>query len=548
MREALTAFLTQFPVVTLFAVIGIGYLLGQLRIFGFRLGVAGVLFAGLAAGALGPDIALPSIVSTVGLILFIYSIGIQFGPTFANPFRREGLRDNLFCIAMLLAGAAIAVGVAHWQSLSGPTLAGLFSGALTNAPALAAAQEIIRDNHRSLAAVALQQLTDGPVIAFGIAYPFGVLGVMLSFQFYRSAFRIKPARAEPGEPIEVRDFVVQNPGVTGQDLADVLRLHKDLGFVISRIQTRSNTADQTTLATAESRLSLGDIVAVVGNRAALERARHIFGEPSEIHIERDRSVLDYRRVFVSSKAIVGKRIGDLDMQNHLSATITRLRRGDVDIVPDSDTRLEFGDRVRVLTAPANFDAVARFFGDSIRGTAETDFASVGLGMMMGVILGLIPLPLPGGGLLRLGLAGGPLIAGLFLGRKQRTGPITWSIPMSANLTLRQIGLVLFQAGVGTRAGYGFLQTVRASGIQMIVAGAVITAGVAILSLVIGHRILRQPFEAVMGLTCAIHTEPASLAFASLISNSDAPHASYARVFPVCTVAKIVLAQLLVTWK
>ncbi|MEO8370395.1 MAG: TrkA C-terminal domain-containing protein [Candidatus Solibacter sp.] len=544
MRDAISAFLTQFPVVTLFGVIGIGYLIGQIRIFGFRLGVAGVLFAGLAAGALGPDVALPSIVSTIGLILFIYSIGIQFGPNFTNPFRRAALRDNLFCIAMLSLGALTALAVAIWRGLPGPTLAGLFSGALTNAPALAAAQEILRDNHRGLPAAALQQLADGPVVAFGIAYPFGVLGVMLSFQLYRTIFRIQPTHAEPSEPIEVRDFLVQNPGIIGQPLADLLRVHKDLGFVISRIRT----GDATTLATPESRLSLGDIVAVVGNNASFARALQLFGQPSELRIERDRGVLDYRRVFVSSPAIIGKTIGDLNLQTNLSATITRLRRGDIDIVPTAKTRLESGDRVRVLTAPANFDAVARLFGDSIRGTAETDFASVGLGMAMGVILGLIPVPLPGGGLLRLGLAGGPLIAGLVLGRLQRTGPISWIIPVSANLTLRQIGLVLFQAGVGTRAGYGFLQTIRGSGFQMVASGAVITATVALVSLFIGHRVLKQPFEKVMGLTCAIHTEPASLAFASLVSNNDAPHAAYARVFPVCTVAKIVLAQLLVTWK
>jgi putative transport protein len=543
-KESLNTFLAQFPVVTLFAVIGIGYLLGQVRIFGFRLGVAGVLFAGLAAGALGPDVALPSIVSTVGLILFIYSIGIQFGPTFVNPFRKQGYRDNLFCIAMLLLGAAVAVGIAAWKSLPGATLAGLFSGALTNAPALASAQEVLRDNHRWLSAAALQQLVDQPVIAFGIAYPFGVLGVMLSFQIYRTVFRIKPARPKPADPIEVRDFQVCNPGVTGLPLAEVLRLHHDLGFVVSRIRH----GDATTLATAESRLELGDIVAAVGNGPALERALHIFGKYSDIHIERDRGVLDYRRVFVSRAEVVGRRIGDLELQNQLSATITRVRRGDLDIVPTSDTRLEFGDRVRVLTAPANFEAVSHFFGDSIRGTAETDFASVGLGMTLGVILGLIPIPLPGGTLLRLGLAGGPLIAGLILGRLERTGPITWIIPMSANLTLRQIGLVLFQAGVGTRAGFGFLQTVRSSGIQMILAGAAITAAVSMTSLFVGHRLLKQPFESVMGLTTAIHTEPASLAFATLISNSDAPQASYARVFPVCTVAKIVLAQLLVSWR
>ena len=535
MLSSLTGFLVQFPVVTLFSVIGIGYLLGQVQIFGFRLGVAGVLFMGLAVGSLSPDVALPSIVSSVGLILFIYSIGIQFGPGFENPLRRLGGRDNLFAVAMLVLGAAVALGVAVWMSLPGPVIAGLFSGALTNAPALAAAQEVLRDNHLP---------PDPPVIAFGIAYPFGVLGVMLTFQIYRALFRVEPAKAETPEPIEVQDYMVQNPGVCGQNLADVLRLHRDLGFVISRIHHDG----QTKLAVATSQLAVGDIVAVVGTRAAHERALHMLGERTTVRIERDRNVLDFRRVFVSKPLLIGKRIGDLDLQNRLSATITRLRRGDVDIVPASDTRLELGDRVRVLTAPANFAAVSRFFGDSIRGAATVDFASVGLGMTLGLILGLIPLPLPNGAMLRLGLAGGPLIVGLVLGRLRRTGPITWTIPLSSNLTLRQIGLVLFQAGVGTRAGYGFLQTVRVSGPRMIVAGAVITAAVAMASVVIGHRVLKQPFEKVMGLTCAIHTEPASLSFASLMSNSDAPQAAYARVFPVCTVAKIVLAQLLVTWR
>jgi putative transport protein len=535
MRESLTAFLTEFPIVTLFGVIGIGYLLGEVRILGFRLGVAGVLFAGLAAGALGPAVALPSIVSTFGLILFIYSIGIQFGPGFVNPFRRQGYRDNLFCIAMLVFGAAIAIAVALWRGLPGPALAGLFSGALTNAPALAAAQEVLRDGRAS---------PDQPVIAFGIAYPFGVLGVMLSIQLYRTIFRITPTPAESGKGIEVRDFVVQNPGVTGEPLAQVLQLYKDLGFVVSRIRH----GGETVLATADSRLALDDIVAVVGAPAALERAHHIFGALSEIHIERDRGVLDYRRVFVSSRECVGRRIGDLNLQDQLSATITRLRRGDLDIVPNAQTRLAYGDRIRVLTAPANFAAVSRFFGDSIRGTAETNFGSVGLGMTLGVILGLIPLPLPGGGVLRLGLAGGPLVIGLVLGRLERTGPIAWSIPLSANLTLRQIGLVLFQAGVGTRAGFGFFETLRHSGVSLIAAGAVITFSVALASLLVGHRLLKRPFDAVMGLTCAIHTEPASLSFASLIADSEAPQAAYAQVFPVCTLAKIVLAQLLVAWK
>jgi len=322
LRESITGFLTEFPIVTLFGVIGIGYLLGEIRILGFRLGVAGVLFAGLAVGALGPGVALPSIVSTFGLILFIYTIGIQFGPTFVSPFRRQAYPEAVFCVAMLVLGTGLALALEIWNRFSGATLAGLYAGALTNAPALAAAQEVLRDNHRTMPAAVLQQLVDQAVIAFGIAYPFGVLGVMLSIQLYRSLFRIKTAATEAGNRIEVRDFVVQNPRVTGQRLAEILRLHKDLGFVVSRIQHNG----ETTLATADSRLALDDIVAVVGHQAALERAHHLFGDPAKVQIERDRNVLDYRRVFVSSRDCVGKRIGDLNLPQQLSATITRLRR------------------------------------------------------------------------------------------------------------------------------------------------------------------------------------------------------------------------------
>lgn len=541
MIEAVAAFLEKNAIFTLFSVIGVGYLLGQARFFGFRLGVAGVLFVGLAVGALGPGVALPPMVSTFGLILFIYSLGIQYGPTFVNPFRKAGRRDSLFCVAMLVLAAAVTLGVAVSWSLDAPTYAGLFCGALTNAPALAGVQEALGDKFTSLPADALGQLIDKPVIGFGIAYPFGVLGVMLSFQLYRTVFRIGAAPRKVSESIEVRDFTIVNPELTKGTLSEVLAENAGSGFVVSRMRR----GQQSMLAVPDSHLALGDIVAVVGTAASLECARQVFGESSPAQIEHDRDVLDYRRVFVSSPATVGKSIGELDLQHKLSATITRVRRGDVDIVPTPQTRLAYGDRVRVLSAPSNLAAVSRFFGDSIRGTAEIDFASVGLGMALGVVLGSIPFPLPGGSMLRLGFAGGPLVIGLILGRLERTGPLTWSIPTSASLTLRQIGLVLFQAGVGTRAGYGFLQTVRSSGVSMILAGAFITSCVALVSLFVGHRLMKQPFERVLGLTAAIHTEPASLAFAGLVSDSDAPQEAYSRVFPLCTVAKIVLAQILV---
>ncbi|MFB3827822.1 MAG: aspartate:alanine exchanger family transporter [Bryobacteraceae bacterium] len=542
MRQTIIAVLAQFPILTLFVVVALGFFLGRVNFFGFRLGVAGVLFAGLAVGSLGTELALPGLISTLGLIIFIYTIGIQSGPSFVNPFSRGGCRDNVYAISVLALGAALAAALARAAGISGPDIAGLFCGGLTNAPALAAAQEVLRQSGltHGLGARAAQAAADRPVIGFGIAYPFGVVGVMLSFHIARKLWNVRMERPPQPSEILVRDFVVKNPGVAGQKIADIQRLHATLGFVISRIRHEG----QTGIATPETELHMGDIVVAVGDEEALQRARHIFGEHTEVRLELDRNELDYRRFFVSNSRVVGRRIRELDLYDRLNAVITRVRRGDVDLVPSPETRLEYGDFARVLTYRGNFDQVAAYFGDSIRGTAETNFGSVGLGMALGVILGMIPIPLPGT-TVRLGLAGGPLLAALALGRLERTGPVTWTMPTSANLTLRQIGLILFQAGVGTRAGVGFVETIRHTGFEMLLVGAAITLAVAWAALFAGHKLLKLPFDAVMGLTSAIHTEPASLSYAATAANSDVPQTSYARIFPVCTVAKIVLAQLLV---
>jgi putative transport protein len=544
MTQPIVSLLAAFPILTLFVVIGLGYFLGRIRIGGFRLGVAGVLFAGLAVGSLGPELALPNVISVLGLVIFIYTIGIQSGPTFINPFSRAGYRDNLFAICVLLFGAGVALVLAWARGLGGATIAGTFSGALTNAPALAAAQEVLRQTAlaAALPAGAAQRLTDQPVIGFGIAYPFGVLGVMLSFHLARKLW--KPAMTPPETAGEIlaRDFVVCNPGIAGHSIGDILRLHPTLGFVVSRVRHGGRTS----IATPATVLAPGDLVVAVGDSESLARAEVIFGEPAEEQLELDRAELDLRRVFVSNPELVGRPIADLDLYERHTAVITRVRRGDAELVPTPEMRLEYGDLVRVLTYPSNFQAVSGYLGDSIRGTAETDYGSAALGMALGVVVGMIPLPL-GGATVRLGLAGGPLLVALLLGRLERTGPVSWTMPVSANLTLRQIGLILFQAGVGTRAGLGFLETIRTSGFTLLATGAAITLGVALVSVFVGYKVLKIPFDSVMGLTCAIHTEPASLSYATQAAGSDVPQSSYARIFPVCTVAKIILAQLLVTF-
>lgn len=536
--------LIDYPIMTLFVVTGLGYLLGEINFFGFKFGVAGVLFAGLAVGSLSPDIALPEIVSSLGLILFVYAIGIQSGPAFFAGFRKQGCRDSLVGVAVLLLGALLALGLSFALRIPAARAAGLFCGATTNTPALAAARERARERARNSKAApeTIRAQADEPVLGYSIAYPAGVIGVLLCFQFLRAFWRASLEPAQETPEILVRDFVVRNPGVAGKTIADVLRLHRDPGFVVSRIRQ----AGRMELARPETVLEPESIVAVVGDAEALDRAAQIFGAASDTRIELDRSELDYRRVFVSSRDVVGRRIRDLDLPNRLDATITRIRRGDHDLVPSPDTRLEFGDRIRVLTRRDNFSAVSRFFGDSIRGTAETDYGSVSIGLVLGVLAGMIPIPLPGGQEVRLGLAGGPLLVALILGYAERTGRVTWTMPVSANLTLRHVGLLFFLAGAGTRAGYSFTTMRGVEGIQMLLGGALITFTVTLTTMVLGYKALGIPYDRLMGLTSGVQTQPACLAYAANLTPSDAPNVGYASVYPAAMISKIVLAQLLVT--
>ena len=525
---ALIQTLSEYPILTLFLVIGLGYLFGEIEFFGFKFGVAGVLFVGLAVGSLSASIALPEVISTLGQIIFVYTIGIHSGPSFFQSFKKSGFRDSGLALAMIAFGACMVWIAAMVLQLNGARASGLFCGALTNTPALAAVRE------------RLGGLANEPVVAYSLAYPIGVIGVLVSFQIFKKLWRVEIVPAVEGGDIVARDFVVRNPGIFDRTIGEALSVHKDLGFVISRIQKQGKSD----IAKSETRLEAGDIVVAVGEEEALELAQQIFGEPSAKQIELDRSELDYRRVFVSSKGVTGKRIRDLDLQNQYGATITRLKRGDVDVVPTADTRLEFGDRVRVLTRRVNFGVISKVFGDSIRGTAETDFGSVALGMVLGVLLGMLPIPLPGGSSLRLGLAGGPLLVALLLGWLERTGQITWVIPISANLTLRQIGLLLFLAGVGTKAGYSFASTFGQSGPQMMLSGALITFGVTIATMIFGYKFLKIPFDSLMGLMSGVQTQSACLAYASNMARSEAPDVAYSGIYPVAMIAKILLAQLL----
>jgi len=533
----------------LFSVIGIGYLLGSIKIAGFSLGITAVLFVGMAFGALDPRLALPDYIYILGLVLFVYAIGLHAGPSFFESFNKHGLRSNLLALTVITASAVIAVLISYISDFSAPIISGIYCGALTNAPALAASIETVTSLTKDLPAETRNQLVNNFVVTFGLAYPYGVLGLILAFYAFKKWFRIDLAKEEAdrlklagSESIIISTFRITNPALAGKTIEQVLQTVDRSGFVLSRTK-KGGVID---VAHPDAVLELHDEVVVVGTESSIERARILFGEKLPYNLDPENDGIEYRRIFVSDHKVAGKKIGQLDLERTLGGTITRLRRGDTDIVPSPDTIIELGDRVRVVSRKEHLDRISHFFGDSIKGVSETDFLSLSFGIVLGVFVGMFPIPLPNGTSFKLGFAGGPLVVALILGRMQRTGSITWSLPFSANMVLRQIGLIFFLAGIGTKSGIGFGSTFQAGGFSFILTGAVITSFVAVVTIVVGYKFLKIPFTSLMGIVSAISTQPAALAYANEQSQNEQPNLYYTSVYPAATVAKIILAQILVT--
>jgi putative transport protein len=253
-------------------------------------------------------------------------------------------------------------------------------------------------------------------------------------------------------------------------------------------------------------------------------------------------------MFVSNLSVVGHKLGELDLAGRFGAVATRIRRGDVETLAHDNSVLELGDRVRVVAHRKDMDAIARFLGDSYRALSEIDVLTFSLGIALGLVLGMIPIPLPGGLVFSLGIAGGPLVAALVLGAIGRTGPLVWSMPYSANLTLRQVGLILFLAGVGTRAGHSFISTfTQGDGLRLFITGAAITTITALITLWIGYKLLKIPMSLLIGVLAGLQTQPAVLGFGLEQTNNELPNLAYASMFALAVIVKIILAQLLVAF-
>ncbi|MDO4685648.1 MAG: aspartate:alanine exchanger family transporter [Corynebacterium sp.] len=531
--------LVENKLLALLVIMCLGLLAGRIKIAGFRLGVAAVLFVGLGFATLEPQITLPPIIFIVGLSLFVYTIGLEAGPGFFESMRTTGVRHNVFGIAVIVAVTGIAFALIKIFHIDSPSGAGMFTGALTNTPAMAAVVDtlpaLIGEDTDTKSQLEL------PVVAYSLAYPIGVLGVILSVAIMSKVFRINHDQEAQDAGVAIQELFTRRILVTKEGLPSVTTMphHFDLEIIISRIEHNGKLF----LPEAGDHVDPGDIVSVVGTEEVLLEAEKHIGEflPGDpTHDER----LDYRRIFVSTTEMVGIPLRKLRprLQDML---VTRVRRGDADVVATPDTILQLGDRVRVVAPHDRIDRATRLFGDSYKRISDINLLPMLIGLTLGVLVGMIPVPLPGGTALKLGSAGGPLIVALILGAIGRTGPVVWQVPYGANLALRQLGITLFLAGIGTTAGAGFGKALSdPRSLTVLGIGAAITFAISLLTLIIGYKVLKIPFGQVAGILSGLQTHPAVLSYVSDQTKNELPSIGYTTVYPMAMVAKIVSAQIL----
>lgn len=520
----LIALLESQPMLSLFLVIGLGYAVGEIAVRGFSLGVGAVLFVGLFIGWLAPDAAPPPLIGSLGLVMFLYGTGIQYGRHFFRGLTGgEGRRWNLLAITGLAAGTGAVLLLALLTDLPVTYLVGMFSGSMTSTAALQAAIDASDSTQ--------------PAVGYSVAYPFGVIGPIICMYLAQVLFRPK-LEAPTAAGLTHREIAIRNPALAGRTLGELMaKLPPGLSIIAVRQEHRNRVPR------AGMILRLDDVLLVAADdAAAVEQAQQRLGDAATMRILGDRLDLDYLRVFVSKRGVVGLPLSDVQLPGGEEVAIVDVRRGDTELLPRADLVLEFGDRVGVLAGRPAHLAIRRFFGDSIRGTTEFSYISIGIGMVLGVVLGLVPFPIPGLGTLKLGIAGGPLIVALILGWLGRTGGLVWSMPLSANLTLRNFGLTIFLAQVGMTSGSGFVATVQETGLYFLVAGALILLAVVLTTLVLGWYLVRLPFDDLLGVTAGVTGNPAILAYASRAVPTERPDIGYAVIFPSTTILKILIVQ------
>ena len=522
----------------LFAILAIGSWLGQFSWRGLSLGTAGVLFTAMVFGHFG--LSVPKEVQDLGLLLFVYAVGISAGPRFFRAFRRHGIRYVLIALVTVTAGALATVGVALLFNLPSDLATGLFAGALTCTPALAAAVDVIE---RTLPAAAATVS-----VGYGVAYPFSMISVVLLVQFLPRLLRRNlrkeedawqaERRAETPE-LQVKTYRLTNPNCAGKRVAEV-NPHRLALANISRIKR----GEKVFAAGADVQLELGDVVMVVGPQEELEKLQLLLGEETNERMDVNTTVLSMD-VEVAEESFTGKTLASMRLWEQYTLVITRIRRQGLEIAPTGNATLEMGDHIRVV---GDRDAVQSFVKrvhGSSRRTEETNMVPFLIGLVLGIVVGSIPINLPNGLTIKLGMAGGAFIVSLLIGHFGKIGPLHMYVPPAAKNLSRELGLMLFLAGAGTNAGARFVEVLQTEGWQLLLAGAVVTIVSLVTGVLLMDRVYRMNLLATMGALCATMTNPPGLGAANAQTETDLPSLSYASVYPSALIFKIILAQIMV---
>ena len=538
-------------ILLLSVVIAAGIQLGKIKVFGISLGITLVLFVGILLGHFGLTIdhSVLHFFKEFGLILFVYSVGMQVGPGFFESFRQGGITLNMLACGIVFLGVTIALAIHFITGIPVPTMVGILSGAVTNTPGLGAAQQAYSDMY----GVANNTIALG----YAVAYPLGVVGIILAIILIRYIFRVNfdheneelnnedASHANSAKPVSL---VVKNPAIFGKSIADLSALMEHLDFVVSRIWRNDNK--QIEIASANTILHEDDKIFVITTEQDAEAVKTFVGE--EIDMERKQwirmeSQFITRRILITKSELNGKKLGDLKLRKLYGINITRINRAGLDLVAKPGLHLQVGDRVNVVGTETAVANVEKVLGNSMKRLNEPNLITIFVGIALGIILGSIPLTFPGiPQPVKLGLAGGPLIVAILVSRFGYQYKLVTYTTQSANFMLREIGITLFLACVGLGAGDGFVDTiVNNGGVAWIGYGFIITFLPLMIIGCIARYFFKVNYFTLMGLIAGSTTDPPALAYSNATAGNDAPAVGYATVYPLTMFLRVLTAQLMI---
>jgi putative transport protein len=528
-------------------VIALGISLGKIKIFGISLGITFVLFVGIVMGHFGFS-ANPEVIAFIrdfGLILFVFSIGLQVGPGFFSSFKKGGITLNLYALTIVFLGALTTIGLHFLTGMSMPMLVGVMSGAVTNTPGLGAAQQALAQTSN------LSETLPDIGLGYAVAYPFGVLGIILTMLALKKFQKVNldeelnlyNQKVTPSELIpEKISILVNNPEVFNKTISEISKIVRH-EVVISRVLHNGELQ----LASSDTVVSENDIILVVTQKGLINEIVKQIGALSDMDLTAKSGNLVTRRVIVTNKSVFGKTLGSLKLRTLYNINITRLYRSEIELVASPQLRLQMGDRLTVVGDENSLKKVIAHLGNSVKRLNEPNLIPIFIGILLGVILGSVPFFIPGiTNPIKLGLAGGPLIIAILLSKYgYKFSLISYTTP-SANLMLREFGIVLFLASVGILSGGKFISTLLSGdGFIWMGYGAIITVLPLILVGFTARLFFKRNFLEICGLLAGSMTDPPALAYANSLAHSEAPAVAYATIYPLVMFLRIFIAQLLI---